>query len=153
MSFKIKFITESNRIEGLFHEPTDKEIAEYDRFMALAEVTVDDLKKFVKVYQPNAKLRTKRGMDVSVGGIYPPPQGGPKIKKDLEEILETANVFRWHGVWAHKVHHRYESLHPFMDGNGRSGRILWLWMMGEEKAHRGFLHEWYYQSLQFGRVR
>ena len=52
---------------------------------------------------------------------------------------------------AYVLHCRYESLHPFTDGNGRSGRALWLWMMGGiEEAPLGFLHTWYYQSLEAG---
>ena len=47
------------------------------------------------------------------------------------------------------VHVAYENLHPFMNGNGRSGRALWLWHMGGiEKVPLGFLRTWYYQSLQ-----
>lgn len=61
------------------------------------------------------------------------------------------------------VHHAYESLHAYTDGNGRSGRALWLW--GMRRLYRGqtlkfdrvlrigFLHCWYYQSLQFDRTR
>ena len=46
---------------------------------------------------------------------------------------------------------RYETLHPFMDGNGRSGRILWAWQMIEHNIapglSLGFLHAYYYQTL------
>ena len=51
---------------------------------------------------------------------------------------------------AYTLHHEYETLHPFTDGNGRSGRVLWLWMLGGIKnTPLGFLHHWYYQSLSF----
>ena len=42
-----------------------------------------------------------------------------------------------------------------MDGNGRSGRALWLWQMVNQHNYDmrlGFLHLWYYQSLQAGQV-
>ena len=48
-----------------------------------------------------------------------------------------------------ETHVRYELLHPFLDGNGRSGRALWLWLMGQ--APLGFLHTFYYQTLSAAR--
>ena len=42
------------------------------------------------------------------------------------------------------------SNHPFTDGNGRSGRALWLWQMNNH-APFGFLHTFYYQTLENSR--
>ena len=145
MGEMLDFIRESNRIEGIHRDPTKEEIAEYERFMALTIVTAKDMVKFVKVYQPDARLRNRTGLDVRVG-LYFPPKGSPEILPMLESILQNA-----HGA-AHspyRVHQDYESLHPFTDGNGRSGRMLWRWMM--PKAPLGFLHTWYYQSLSESR--
>lgn len=144
MNGKIDFIKESNAIEGIHREPTEAEIAEYDRFMALEKVTIGDLKKFVKVYQPDALLRNKYGLDVRVGGYYP-PRGDNNMESWLNEILDDIGI---QTAW--KIHNRYESLHPFTDGNGRSGRMLWMWQMRE--APLGFLHTFYYQTLSEGRA-
>lgn len=136
-----EFIKESNRIEGIRRDPTAEEIAEHDRFMALPEVTVAELERFVGVYQPGADLRDKYGMDVRVGAYFP-PRGGPQIRHDLEDILGDSE-----DAWAQHV--AYEKLHPFSDCNGRSGRMLWAWRM--RRYPLGFLHKFYYQTLAHSR--
>jgi fido (protein-threonine AMPylation protein) len=42
----------------------------------------------------------------------------------LEMVLE----------WSARIHHRFECIYPFQDGNGRVGRALVSWMLG----HYGF---------------
>lgn len=83
-----------------------------------------------------------RGLNVVVGR-YRPPLGGPNIRATLQKLLR-------HPHDPYLIHQAYEALHPFTDGNGRSGRALWLHMMGGPDAvPLGFLHTWYYQSLRF----
>ena len=138
------FIRESNRIEGINRAPTPAEIAEYQRFMALGKITIEELEKFVSVYQPNASLRRYLGQNVRVGSHVAPP-GGPDIVAGLQATLDDMHIV---GAW--ETHVRYEMLHPFMDGNGRSGRMLWMWQM-RGRAPLGFLHTFYYQTLDAAR--
>lgn len=141
------FIRESNRIEGINRDPTEDEIKAHARLMDLDKIEIDHLIGFVHVVA-GARLRDQIGLDVRVGG-HIPPRGGPEIRTRLDQILYDAMNSAPPMKHAYRIHHDYEKLHPFTDGNGRSGRALWLWMMGE--APLGFLHHWYYQSLSHGR--
>ena len=138
-------VAESNRIEGIEREPTAEELVEHDRVMELKNLTIRDLEKFVTVYQQNAKLRVYPGMDASVG-TYIPPKGGEHIREMLGALLDDVNCERidaWH------AHVQYESIHPFTDGNGRSGRVIYHWQMRSTRmAGLGFLHAFYYQTLR-----
>ncbi len=137
----LAFIAESNIIEGMGH-PTKIEISAHENLLKLEKLTVVDLEVFVGLIQPNAILRRKIGLDVWVGSYVAPP-GGHAIEIKLKELLDDANF----GIVPHhEIHLRYETLHSFTDGNGRSGRAIWLWQHNGV-ASLGFLHQFYYDTL------
>jgi hypothetical protein len=143
------FVRESNRIESIHRAPTREEVLATAAFCALKMLQVSDVVDLVAVYQPNARPRFAQGLDVMVGN-HIPPRGGPHIQQALVELLAAINAG---GMDAYQAHVAYETLHPFTDGNGRSGRAVWLWCMGGmHKAPLGFLHHFYYQALSGSRT-
>ena len=135
------FVRESNRIEGINRDPLGTEIEVHERFLALETITVGDLENFVAIIQPRAILRRKVGHNVRVGD-YIAPLGGPEVEIRLTQLLKSLTYYN-----SFETHLAYEQLHPFTDGNGRSGRALWLWQVNG-KVPLGFLHTFYYQTLR-----
>jgi len=60
--------------------------------------------------------------------IYTPPQSGPEIESlmaDLESFIHADPPLDVDPlIRMALIHHQFESIHPFYDGNGRTGRIL-----------------------------
>lgn len=140
------FVRESNLIEGIDREPTRDEIAAHERLLRQFHVSATELGDFQSVVAPGKPLRAEPGMNVRVGH-YVAPQGGPNIVKRLQKICRDASS----GAPIWKTHVQFELLHPYLDGNGRTGRALWMWMMhstGRNPFALPFLHRFYYQTLE-----
>ncbi len=60
--------------------------------------------------------------------VYTPPQDGAEIKNymdNLEQFINDAEMCDLDPLIKMAIiHHQFESIHPFYDGNGRTGRII-----------------------------
>lgn len=139
------FIIESNRIEG---EKTylEKELPIYDWWLA-NECNEENLKEFhkricdVREQLQKSERGVYRRVPVYVG--YKEMTNPGSIRRMMIQFFGSLSTM--HPYEAHRL---YERIHPFVDLNGRTGRAIWLHqMLGKQDVPLGFLHTWYYQSL------
>ena len=96
-------------------------------------LTLNDIKHVQEILEQNtAGFRTtpgtqlKRENDGAV--IYTPPQDGMSIVRymsNLEQFINDDHLTQLDPLIKMAIiHHQFESIHPFDDGNGRTGRII-----------------------------
>ena len=141
-------VRESNMIEGI-KETTSRHYSAHWQFLRGA-ITIPAIIELVSHLQPDARFRNEVDIPgVRVGNHIAPPSG-PQIESDLRAILAMRDPWEQHVA--------YETLHPFTDGNGRSGRAIWTHRLYHEAdldpwaIQRGFLHSFYYQTLSGVRI-
>lgn len=139
------FVVESFMIEGILSFDKAKMVEAHKVFLDVEQLSVLHLCRLAETLEPRARLRTRPGMNVRIGSHFPPP-GGPGIAYHLDNLLQNINAGQL-SPW--EAHCRYEELHPFLDGNGRSGRVLWLWMHTQQSypVPPSFLRLFYYETL------
>lgn len=105
----------------------------YDIVKETGLITNNTLLTIQQVLEENdAGFRTQAGTqlknDQTGEVIYTPPQHGDEIIRlmtDLERFINEDERSSYDDlVKMALIHHQFESIHPFYDGNGRTGRIL-----------------------------
>lgn len=107
----------------------------FERIKSNRQLTLDDLvtiQSVLVIGDPGPGIRTKPGTVVGnrVTGevVYNPPQDYDQITELLKKLITFFNQDADHGldplVRMALNHYQFEKIHPFYDGNGRTGRIL-----------------------------
>lgn len=119
--------------------PAAKEVARYNRalrvgFDAVREsglLTGNHIVEIQAVLEKSrAGYRKVPGTVLKDGAgrvVYPPPtpERLPVLMADLERFINDGECFDTDPlVKMALIHHQFESIHPFYDGNGRTGRII-----------------------------
>ena len=95
-------------------------------------LTINDIKHIQQIISPNHPIRKIPGTVLKNPKtqeiVYTPPQHYDEIKKLLDNLERYINIPEFHNIDAlikmPIIHFQFESIHPFFDGNGRTGRLL-----------------------------
>jgi len=126
-----------------FNNAAAKEVGRYSealklgftRVKAKGKLTLDDLVAIQDVLiigEPEPGIRTRPGTIVGNRAtrevIYTPPQDHDQIVELLDQLLVFFNQAADKGldplIRMGLMHYQFEKIHPFYEGNGRTGRIL-----------------------------
>lgn len=125
-----RYIEASNRIEDVYDEDAHEHSMEAWEWLReqdeLDHETIIELhERIMDERQPDI-VGSYRDVDVIVGRHRPP--GPDKLMKWMNDLLEYEP--ETHGAildW----HVSFEHIHPFEDGNGRVGRMLYWWQCND----------------------
>ena len=95
----------------------------------LGLLTVSDIIEIQRIIVENdAGIRRTPGTalvnDRTGETVYTPPQGEGRIRDLLDNLVAYLNGEDDSLLTSGIVHYQFESIHPFYDGNGRTGRII-----------------------------
>ena len=104
-----------------FEQVRSKEFISLNDIIRIQECLVENQAGLRR--QPGTVLRDARG-----NMVYTPPQDPLEVEAlmvELERYINTPELDDLDPlVKLAVIHHQFESIHPFLDGNGRTGRIL-----------------------------
>lgn len=142
---------QSNYATQQFTTQATKEVHQYAQAMNFGYQTVQDsglitlntIRKIQQILENNdAGFRTQGGTalknDLTGEVIYEPPQMADEINRlmnELERFINDSDHIDYDIlVKMAIIHHQFESIHPFYDGNGRTGRIINILYLVQQSA-------------------
>ncbi len=141
-------------------------IQAYDRVRKTELITTNDMLAIQQIIEPQRYgIRTLPGTVIANSRgetLYTPPEGKQLILDllaNLEVFINTTDDGIYPLIKTGVIHFQFEAIHPFYDGNGRTGRVLMivylilsrlldypvLFLSGYINAHK----QEYYEILQY----
>lgn len=142
---------QSNYATQQFTTLATKEVHQYAQAMDFGYQTVQDsglitlntIRHIQQILENNnAGFRTQSGTalknDLTGEVVYEPPQLADEINRlmnELERFINDSDTIDYDIlVKMAIIHHQFESIHPFYDGNGRTGRIINILYLVQQQA-------------------
>jgi cell filamentation protein, protein adenylyltransferase len=136
----------SDKVQEETANPSTKEVLRYREalwagYNMILEKGKVDIDLIVKVYReiknttqdirpPQSQVTIKRGNSEFGAGevIYTPPRGEGIVETKMNNLIEFLNNSKKYPMDPLLkmviAHYQFEAIHPFSDGNGRTGRVL-----------------------------
>lgn len=159
----LEFLDESNRIEGVYDgDSVTQAMYAWEYLQSEKKLTGGVILKLHKILMLHQKLLpNQRGYwRTEQVGVY---KGGQLIRECLDYRKIPDAIKQWLYVeskaptadypeeWVKQSHIQYELIHPFIDGNGRTGRMLLNWrrlqlglpLLIVEEEFKALYYEWF----------
>ena len=82
----------------------------------------------IRPYQAEVVIKKRGWGSLVAETVYTPPRGKGVVEKMLSDLVDFLNDDEMDGIdpllKMAMVHYQFEAIHPFRDGNGRTGRVL-----------------------------
>lgn len=91
----------------------------------------------IRPYQAEIVIKKRGWGSLVAETVYTPPRGKGVVEKMMEDLIDFMNDDEAYPMdpllKMSLAHYQFEAIHPFSDGNGRTGRILCILYMIQKK--------------------
>ena len=125
-----KFLEESNKIEGVYDKDSlEQAKLSWEHCIKQDKLTLSAILKTHAILMKNQNIRKNQKGKLRTQGVFVGNRLCPHYS-DVPRLIDywIANLEQSKSQKDFKIDHiNYENIHPFIDGNGRTGRIFMNW--------------------------